>query len=75
MSKATCSYFFNKERIKLLKIRITFIDDEKGNKEVLNAIENLKDKYTIINQSNIYRGRGSSKYSNIYLDLEENKQS
>lgn len=55
----------------MLKIRITFVDNEKGNREVLNAIENLKDKYTIIHKSNVYRGRSGSKYSNIYLDIEE----
>lgn len=55
----------------MLKIRITFIDSPEGNKEVLEAINNLKDKYAIINQSRVYKGRGGSKYNNIYLDIED----
>ena len=54
----------------MLKIRITFVDDAKGNKEVENAKEVIKENFTIVNQSRVYKGRGTSMYSNVYLDVE-----
>lgn len=54
----------------MLKIRITFVDDAKGNKEVENAKEVIKENFIIVNQSRVYKGRGTSMYSNVYLDVE-----
>ena len=54
----------------MLKIRITFVDDAKGNKEVENAKEVIKENFTIVNQSRVYKGRGTSMYSNVYVDVE-----
>ena len=51
----------------MLKIRITFVDDAKGNE---NAKEVIKENFTIVNQSRVYKGRGTSMYSNVYLDVE-----
>ena len=42
----------------------------KGNKEVENAKEVIKENFTIVNQSRVYKGRGTSMYSNVYLDVE-----
>lgn len=54
----------------MIKIRITFIDDEPGNKEVEEFIAKLDEK-NIISKSKVYKGRGGSNYSNIYLDHEK----
>lgn len=54
----------------MLKVRITFVDDEKGREELNIALSKLEKDFNIISQSNIYRGRGKSQYSNVYLDVE-----
>ena len=51
----------------MLKIRITF---DKNNPDELNeAIDKLKENFDIIQVSKIYEGRGESRYSNVYIDL------
>lgn len=55
----------------MLKLRVTFVDDEKGNKELKDFMEIIEKKQTVLNQSPIYKGRGKSIYSNVYLDIEE----
>lgn len=56
-----------------MKLRVTFIENERGKKELEEFIEFLKEKdiYEFIHKSKIYKGRGASKYSNIYIDLEK----
>lgn len=55
----------------MLKIRVTFVDNEKGNKELSDFMEMIEKRQTVLNQSRIYKGRNNSKYSNVYLDIEE----
>lgn len=57
----------------MVKIRITFVDTPEGNKELQKSLKAIQDKFIIINKSKVYKGRGSSQYSNIYLDLENKK--
>ena len=54
----------------MLKVRITFVDNEKGRKELDYAKEKLAKSFNILNESKVYEGRGNSQYSNIYLDVE-----
>lgn len=54
----------------MIKFRLTFVDNEKGNKELENVLKELKKSFDIINESKVYKGRGNSQYSNIYLDVE-----
>ena len=54
----------------MLKIRMTFVDDEEGNIELKEAIDKLSKEFDIVNQSDVYKGRGKSKYSNIYIDVK-----
>lgn len=56
----------------MLKIRATFVDNERGKKELKDFLELLKKNKTfdVINESKVYKGRGNSQYSNIYLDIE-----
>lgn len=50
----------------MIKIRLTYADDQE--KDI--AIEKLKVNFNVLNISREYKGRGSSMYSNIYIDLE-----
>ena len=51
----------------MLKIRITF---DKNNPDELNeAIEKLKESFDVIQISKVYEGRGESRYSNVYIDV------
>ena len=51
----------------MLKIRITF---DKNNPDELNeAIEKLKENFDVIQVSKIYESRGESRYSNVYIDV------
>lgn len=51
----------------MLKIRITF---DKNNTDELNeAIEKLKENFDVIQVSKVYEGRGESRYSNVYIDV------
>lgn len=52
----------------MIKIRITFVDNEEGCKELSDSISNIEKEFDIINKSKIYKGRGASLYSNIYID-------
>ncbi|MGL4742295.1 MAG: hypothetical protein ACRC41_16125 [Sarcina sp.] len=54
----------------MLKIRITFVDDPKGNEELKKTIKLLEENINLISQSKVCKCRGKSKYSNIYLDVE-----
>jgi hypothetical protein len=53
----------------MLKLRITFVDDKNGNKELAEAKEIINKNFEIINISKIYKGRNNSKYSNVYIDV------
>lgn len=53
----------------MLKIRVTYIDDEEGNRELQELQQKLQDELEILNKSKIYKGRGS-KYSSIYFDVK-----
>lgn len=54
----------------MIKCRLTFVDNTKGQKELEETIGKLKENFDVINASRIYKGRNGSMYSNIYLDLE-----
>ena len=56
----------------MLKIRATFVDNERGDKELEDFLELLRENkmFMVISESKVYKGRGNSQYSNIYLDIE-----
>lgn len=56
----------------MLKVRVTFVDNEKGNEQLEDFLEMLIEnkKFETISESKIYKGRGSSQYSNIYVDID-----
>ncbi|WP_302640390.1 hypothetical protein [uncultured Clostridium sp.] len=53
----------------MLKLRITFVDDKNGNKELAEVKEIINKNFEIINISKVYKGRNNSKYSNVYIDV------
>ena len=53
-----------REVIKMIKIRLTYADDEE--KDI--AIEKIKENFEVLNISREYKGRGNSQYSNVYID-------
>lgn len=53
-----------REVIKMIKIRLTYADDEE--KDI--AIEKIKESFEVLNISREYKGRGNSQYSNVYID-------
>lgn len=46
------------------------MDTREGRSELAGAIKILNDNYIVLNQSKVCKGRGATKYSNIYLDIE-----
>lgn len=56
----------------MLKVRATFVDNEKGNKELEDFLELLRENkmFMVVSESKVYKGRGNSQYSNIYVDIE-----
>ena len=52
----------------MLKVRITY--NREDEEEIKKAIEKLEKEFEILNKSRVYRGRGESKYNNVYLDVE-----
>ncbi|XZH90609.1 DUF3970 family protein (plasmid) [Clostridium perfringens] len=48
----------------MIKIRLTYADDEE--KDI--AIEKIKENFEVLNISREYKGRGNSQYSNVYID-------
>lgn len=55
----------------MLKIRVTFEDDSFD--EVEKFIRDIEQQgYIILNKSKIYKGRMSSCYDNIYIDIKKN---
>lgn len=49
----------------MIKIRLTYSDDEEKN----IAMEKIKENFEILNISREYKGRGNSRYSNVYIDV------
>lgn len=50
----------------MLKFRITYSSE----KELQKSIEKLEAEFNVLSISKPYKGRGKSKYSNVYLDIE-----
>ena len=50
------------------KVRLTYVA---GDKEKDRLIELLKREYEVVHVSKEYRGRGTSQYNNVYVDLVE----
>lgn len=55
----------------MLKIRITFSQDSP--EELQEVLAMIEQNFNVLSQSQEYKGRGKSKYSNIYLDVENKK--
>lgn len=59
----------------MIKLRITFVDNDKGSEELENTLKELRKSFNILNESKVYKGRGNSQYSNVYIDVEPKQES
>lgn len=58
----------------MVKMRLTFVDDVEGITALGKFVAELETMFVIVSKSRIYKGRGGSKYSNIYFDMDFRKQ-
>lgn len=54
----------------MVKVRLTF---EQGSNEEQLVLWALEEKFKVLNVSKEYKGRGNSKFSNVYVDLDVKK--
>lgn len=54
----------------MIKIRLEYADNERGQKELKKTLDTLEKDFTILNQSKPYKNRNNI-YKRIYLDIEE----
>lgn len=52
----------------MLKIRITYSREDE--KELERALKKIEEEFNVLSKSKSYRGRGESKYNNVYIDVE-----
>lgn len=52
----------------MLKIRITYSREDE--RELERALKKIEKEFNVLSKSKPYRGRGESKYNNVYLDVE-----
>ena len=58
----------------MIKCRLTFTHDEEGIAELNNTIDIIKRDFNVLNISKVYKGRGDSKYSNVYIDIMQKEK-
>ena len=54
----------------MVKVRLTYVANSDEEQAVLEV---LKKEFNVVNVSREYKGRGTSQYNNIYVDLEPQK--
>lgn len=54
----------------MLKLRLRFVDDEAGRKELDEALEKIENVFEVVSKSKEYRDGRGSKYSRVYIDIE-----
>ena len=54
----------------MIKVRLTYVDTEKGVKEFETLLQHLEEKGEILQISRPYSQRGNSKYKSVYVDIE-----
>lgn len=55
----------------MVKVRLTYVADSNEEQAVLEV---LKQNFNVVNVSREYKGRGASKFNNIYIELETDKE-
>lgn len=56
----------------MLKIRLEYVDNPKGQWELERLIDVLEEKYTVLSRSKSYTNRNSL-YKRIYVEVEEDQ--
>lgn len=54
----------------MVKVRLTYVADSEEEQEILKVLE---EQFNVVSVSREYKGRGASKYNNIYIDVEIKK--
>lgn len=54
----------------MLKVRITYTNDTQGQKEKDKLIKAIENNNRVLEVSKEYKGRGTSKFNNIYLTID-----
>ncbi len=58
----------------MIKLRAYFVDDKKGNIELEEALKKINKEFNVISKSKIYKISRGSKYSRVYLDIENKEE-
>lgn len=58
----------------MLKLRVYFVDDKKGNLELEEALKKIDKEFNIISKSKVYKNSKGSKYSRVYLNVENKEE-
>lgn len=58
----------------MIKLRVYFVDDKKGNVELEEALKKIDKEFKIISKSKIYKNSKGSKYSRVYVDVENKEE-
>ncbi len=58
----------------MIKLRAYFVDDKKGNIELEEALKKINKEFNVISKSKIYKNSRGSKYSRVYLDIENKEE-
>lgn len=56
----------------MIKIRLEYVDNPKGQWELERLIDVLEEKYTVLSRSKSYTNRNSL-YKRIYVEVEEDQ--
>ena len=56
----------------MIKIRLEYVDNPKGQWELEKLIDVLEEKYTVLSRSKSYTNRNSL-YKRIYVEVEEDQ--
>ena len=58
----------------MIKLRAYFVDDKKGKIELEEALKKINKEFNVISKSKIYKNSRGSKYSRVYLDIENKEE-
>lgn len=58
----------------MIKVRLTYVNSEKGNKELNGLMESIDQTHKIVYKSEPYLMRGSNDYRRMYIEIESREQ-
>ncbi|MBS6601277.1 MAG: hypothetical protein KH333_09765 [Clostridium sp.] len=58
----------------MIKLRVYFVDDKKGNVELEEALKRIAKEFNIISKSKVYKNSRGNKYLIVYIDVENKEE-